>query len=70
MIQFMNVSRRKANLVSIGTVAIGSGDRQPALREFSLHGFLYRFQRISCTGNTHCLIDIRPSAERITNRSA
>ena len=70
MIQLMNKTRRKTDLVAVGTVSVGRRHGQLALREFSLQRQLRRNQRVARAGDAHRLIDIGSAAEGIADRSA
>ena len=62
MINFLYKAGGKTDLVAIGTVAVGSGGDNLGLGQLARQSLIKRCQRISCTGNTHCLIDIGTAA--------
>ena len=70
MIDFFDISGCKTDLVAVGTVAVGCLTHQFFLWELTFECFFDRNGRICRTGHTHCLIYIRTSGKRITDRTA
>ena len=70
MIDLLYITGCKADLVTVGTVAVCRSAYQFFLRKFSLHGIFDRNRRVCCSGHTHCLIYISTSGKRVTDRTA
>ena len=69
MIDLIDETGREADLVTIAGVTVGRGRHELTLWQLALHGLLYRYGRITGTGDTHRLINIASARQRITDRA-
>ena len=70
MINLLYIAGCKTNLVAVGAVAVGGSAHKLLLRKLSLHGLTYRNGRVAGTCNSHSLIYIGSSRERVTDCTA
>ena len=70
MIQFLDKTCGKTNLVAIGAVSICCCCHDLSLRQTARHRILNRRRRIGCTRDAHRLIHIGTAGQRITDRTA
>ena len=69
MIYFLDKTGCQTNLVTVGTVTRCCGTDNLLLRKFSFQSVFYGNGRISRTCDTHCLVNISTSGQRITDGS-
>ena len=70
MINFFDIAGRQTDLVAVGRIAARRAAHKLLLRQLTLHRLLYRNGRIRRAGHAHCLIYIRTSRKRISDRAA
>ena len=70
VINLLDISGRKPNLISVGAVAVSGLAHQLLLRKLSRNRVFYRYGRIRRPGHAHCLVNIGTARERVTNRAA
>ena len=70
MVELVDHTGGKANLVAVGAIAMGCSTDKGSLGKFALHGLRVWLQRICCAGDTHGRIDIGTARERVTDGSA
>ena len=70
VVYLCHVAGCQTDLVAVGAVAVGSTHGDLSLGQLAGNGILYRHQRIGCTGDTHCLIYVGTSRQRVTDRTA
>ena len=66
MVDFLNISCSKSDLVTIWAVSVSSTCNKLSLRKLSMNCLWYRNSRICCTCNSHCLIYICTSWQWIS----
>ena len=67
MVNLLDSSGCKTDLVPIRTIAMRRLTHQFLLREFPLHSVVDRYGRVSCSGHTHSLVDIGTPGQRISD---
>ena len=70
MIDFVYLTGSQTDLVAVGAVTSCCGGNDLLLWKFTLDGIFKWGQRVSCTGNTHCLIYISTTGQRVTDCTA
>ena len=70
MIQLIHHAGAQTDLIAIRGIACCSCCNDLTLRQFTLNGFIDRFQRIGSTGDAHSGIHISTACQRITDRTA
>ena len=70
MINLLYIACCKTDLVAVGAVAVSCPAHKLLLRKLTLQGLTYRNGRVAGTCNSHSLIYIGSSRERVTDRTA
>ena len=70
MVDLVNQSGRQTDLVAVRGIAVCGGGAQLALRQLVLERLVQRDGRITGAGDTHCLINIGASGQRVADRTA
>ena len=70
MIDFFYITGSQTDLVSVRRITLSSSSYQFFLRKFSLHGIFHRYGGICCSGDTHSLVYIGTSGQRITDSAS
>ena len=70
MINLINLSGRKSDLIAVRAVACRSRRDEFSLRKLSCKRFAYRGQWIACSGKTHCAVYIGAARQRVADCAA
>ena len=70
MVQLVNLTGSKADLVAVRRIAGSSGGNQLALGKLAFERFGNRNGRIACAGYAHCLIYIAAARKRVADSAA
>ena len=67
MIHFSNMAGSKTDLVAIGRITCSSSLADLSLGQLAGQGFGDTFSGVTCTGNSHCLVDIGTTGQGVTD---
>ena len=67
VVEFVDDAGGKADLVTIGAVAVSRGGDELALGQFALHGLGERLQRVCRAGDTHGRVDVGTAGQRVAD---
>ena len=70
MIHFSNMAGSKTDLVAVGRITCSSSLADLSLGQLAGQGFGDTFSGVTCTGNTHCLVDIGTTGQGVTDTTA
>ena len=70
MVNFINDTGSKTDLVTVGGISCGCGGNYLTLRKLTCEGFFDRLKRICRTGKAHCTVYVRTTGEGVSDRAA
>ena len=70
VVDLVHLTGSQTDLVAVGGVTGGCGGDQLALGQLAGHGLADRLERVACAGDTHSLIDVAATGQRVADGTA